>query len=148
MKFGWQQIGITGIAIITVFIATGCTTGKLSQCASMIKVVNQTLDDTKVTTKSGTDGGLQTIEKLVEIFAKAAKDLDSINVSDAKLKTYKSQFLTMYQDATEINKQLITSIKERKSTKVHEALRKSQNIFSPERDLTTGVTNYCKEPEK
>jgi hypothetical protein len=148
MEFGLQRIGITGMAIATVFIATGCTTSKVSQCASMNKIVNQTLNDTKDATKSGTDGGVPTIEKLVEIFARAAKDLDSVNVSDAKLKTYKSQFLTMYQDATEINKQLITSIKERKSTKVHEALRKSQNIFSPERDLTTGVTKYCQEPEK
>ena len=48
----------------------------------------------------------------------------------------------------EINKQLVTNIKERKSTKVHESLRKSRNIFSPERDLATGLTQYCKEPEK
>ena len=148
MKSRVQQVGVIAIAIATNFLTVSCASGKVSQCASMIKVVNQTVIDTKDTTAAGTKGDVSTIEKLVGIFDKAAKDLDSVNLSDEKLKTYKSQFLTMYQGATEINKQLVTNIKERKSTKVHESLRKSRNIFSPERDLATGLTQYCKEPEK
>jgi hypothetical protein len=148
MKFGVQQVGMTSIAIAASFLTVSCTSGKVSQCANIIKVVNQTVIDTKTTTDSGTKGDVPTIEKLVGIFDKAAKDLDSVSLSDEKLKTYKGQFLSMYQGATEINKQLVASIKERKSTKVHEGLRKSRNIFSPERDLATGLTQYCKEPEK
>jgi bifunctional DNase/RNase len=148
MKFRVQQVGIVVMAIATSFLVVSCTSDKVTQCASMIKVVNQTVIETKTTTESGTKGDVPTIEKLVEIFDKATKDLTSVNISDEKLKTYKSQFLTMYQGATEINKQLVASIKEKKSTKVHEGLRKSRNIFSPERDLATGLTQYCKEPEK
>jgi hypothetical protein len=143
-----QQVGIVVMAIATSFLVVSCTSDKVTQCASMIKVVNQTVIETKTTTESGTKGDVPTIEKLVGIFDKATKDLTSVNISDEKLKTYKSQFLTMYQGATEINKQLVASIKEKKSTKVHEGLRKSRNIFSPERDLATGLTQYCKEPEK
>jgi bifunctional DNase/RNase len=148
MKFRVHQIGIVSIAIAISFLTVSCTSDKVSQCASMIKVVNQTVMDTKTTTESGTKGDVPTIEKLVEIFDKATKDLNSVSISDEKLKTYKSQFLTMYQGATEINKQLVASIKEKKSTKVHEGLRKSRNIFSPERDLATGLTQYCKATEK
>jgi bifunctional DNase/RNase len=148
MKFRVQQVGIVVMAIATSFLVVSCTSDKVTQCASMIKVVNQTVIETKTTTESGTKGDVPTIEKLVGIFDKATKDLTSVNISDEKLKTYKSQFLTMYQGATEINKQLVASIKEKKSTKVHEGLRKSRNIFSPERDLATGLTQYCKEPEK
>jgi hypothetical protein len=148
MKFRVQSVRATPVAIAMIFLTAGCTSDKVSQCAGIIKVVNQTVIDTKATTDSGTKGDVPTIEKLVGIFDKANKDLESVNVSDEKLKTYKSQFATMYQGATEINKQLVTSIKERKSTKVHEELRKSRNIFSPERDLATGLTQYCKQPEK
>ena len=148
MKFKLQRIGIVGIAIAVSLLTASCTSTKVSQCADIIKVVNQTVIDTKTTTESGTKGDVPTIEKLVGIFDKAAKDLSSVSVSDEKLKTYKGQFLTMYQGATEINKQLIASIKERKSTQVHAGLRKSRNIFSPERDLATGLTEYCKAPEK
>lgn len=148
MKLRVQQVGIVGIAIAASFLTVSCTSDKVSQCASIIKVVNQTVIDTKTTTESGTKGDVPTIEKLVGIFDKAAKDLSSVNVTDEKLKTYKSQFLTMYQGATDINKQLVISIKERKSTQVHAGLRKSRNIFSPERDLATGLTQYCKVPEK
>ncbi len=148
MKFKVQQLGILGIAIATSWMTVSCSNSKVSQCASMIKVVNQTVTDTKDITAAGTKGDVGTIEKLVGIFDKAAKDLDSVSLNDEKLKTYKGQFLTMYQGATEINKQLVASIKERKSTKVHEGLRKSRDTFSPERDLATGLTQYCKEPEK
>jgi hypothetical protein len=148
MKLRVQRVKMIGSAIAAGFLTVSCTGGKVSQCTDMIKVVNQTVIETKATTESGTKGDVPTIEKLVGIFDKAAKDLESVSLNDEKLKTYKGQFLTMYQGATEINKQLVASIKERKSTKVHEGLRKSRNIFSPERDLATGLTQYCKEPEK
>ena len=148
MKFRVQQWGIVGMAIITSFLAVSCAGGKVSQCASMIKVVNQAVTDTKDITAAGTKGDIATIEKLVGIFDKAAKDLDSVSLSDEQLKTYKGQFLMMYQSATEINKQLVASIKERKATKVMEGLRKSRDTFSPESNLATGLTQYCKEPEK
>jgi hypothetical protein len=148
MKFRVQSMRMMLVAIAVSLMTTGCISNKVSQCAGTIEVVNRTVLDTKAATDSGTKGDVQTIEKLITIFDKATKDLESVNVSDEKLKTYKSQFVTMYQGATAINKQLVVSIKERKLTKVHEELRKSRNIFSPERDLATGLTQYCKEPEK
>jgi hypothetical protein len=149
MKFGIRQIAVVCGAIAISLVTVSCSSGnKVSQCADMIKVINQTVIDTKTTTDAGTNGDVQIVEKLVDVFAKAAKDMSSVNLSDEKLKTYKTQFLSMYQGGTEINKQLVVSLKERKSTKVHEGLRKSNNIFSPERDLATGITQYCKTPEK
>jgi hypothetical protein len=148
MKFRVQPVRLVVIAIAVSFVTVSCTSAKVSQCANTIKVVNQTVIDTKTITNSGTKGDLQTIEKLVEIFDKAAKDLEAVKVDDEKLKVYKEQFLSMYKGATEINKQLVTSMKEKKLTKVNEGLRKSNNIFSPERDLVAGINQYCKEPEK
>jgi hypothetical protein len=148
-SFKMQQVAIIAMTIAASFLATSCSTGtKVSQCADMIKVINKTVLDTKDTTKSGTTLDVQIVEKLVDVFAKAATDMNAVNIGDEKLKTYKSQFLSMYQGGTEINKQLLVSLKERKSTKVHEGLRKSNNIFSPERDLATGLTQYCQTPEK
>jgi hypothetical protein len=143
-----QRVAMLAIAIGTSFLATSCSSGKVSQCASTIEVVNRTVLDTKAISDSGTKGDVQTIDKLVGIFDKASKDLDGVNVKDEKLKVYKGQFLTMYQGASDIAKQLVVSLKERKSTKVNEGLRKYANIVSPERDLATGLTQYCKIPEQ
>lgn len=148
MKFRVQLVRVVIVTIAAVVLTSSCTSPKISQCANTIKVVNQAVVETKTITNSGTKGDLQTIEKLVGIFDKAAKDLEGVNVNDEKLKTYKEQFLSMYKGATEINKQLVTSIKEKKLTKVNEGLRKSANIFSPERDLVAGINQYCQEPEK
>jgi hypothetical protein len=143
-----QRVAMLAIAIGTSFLATSCSSSKVSQCASTIEVVNRTVIDTKAISDSGTKGDVQTIDKLVGIFDKASKDLDGVNVKDEKLKVYKGQFLTMYQGASDIAKQLVVSLKERKSTKVNEGLRKYANIVSPERDLATGLTQYCKIPEQ
>lgn len=148
MKFKVQQFSILGIAIATSLVVGSCAGGKVSQCASMIKVVNQAVTDTKDITAAGTKGDVATIEKLVGIFERAAKDLDSVSLEDAQLKAYQGQFSMMYKGASEINKQLVASIKERKATKVMEGLRKSRDTFSPESNLATGLTQYCKEPEQ
>jgi hypothetical protein len=116
---------------------------KVSECTSMIRVINQTVAEAKAATNFGSNGDVQMIEKLVMIFGKASKDLNSLNVSDEKLKTYKSQFLIMYQRASANSKQLAISVKKRRSVKISDGLRKSKNIFSPEQDLTKGLNIYC-----
>jgi hypothetical protein len=148
MKFRLRQVGSIGLAIAVSLSLASCSGTKVSQCANMIKVVNQTVIDTKNITESGTNGSLATFEKSIGVFAKAAQDLEAVKIGDEKLKTYQTQFLTMYRGATEINKQIVEGIKAKKSTKVHEELRKYQNISSPERDLATGLTQYCQAPEK
>jgi hypothetical protein len=148
MKLRVQQVGIVWLAIgICVLIVSCNASPKLSQCANVIKVINQTVIDTKTITESGTNGDISRIEKLVGIFDKAATDLEQVKVSDDQLKTYQSQFLTMYRDVTEINKQIVTSIKEKKSTQVYQGLSKYRNIVSPERDLATGLNQYCRPPK-
>ncbi len=148
MRVRLQQMKIVVMVVSVCFLTVGCAGGKMSQCAGIIKVVNETVTQTKTITAAGNNGDLSTIEKSVGLFEKAARDMESVNVSDEKLKTFKGQFVAMYQGATTINKQLVASIKEKKLTKVNEGLRKSRDNFSPERDLATGITQYCKEPEK
>ena len=150
MKLRVPQMGIVWLAIAIVFLTVSCnsTSPRMSQCTNVIKVVNQTVIDTKTITESGTNGDISRIEKLVGIFDKSAKDLEQVKVSDEKLKTYQSQFLTMYRGVTEINKQIVTSIKEKKSTQVYQGLSKYRNIVSPERDLATGLTQYCQPPKQ
>ena len=148
MKFRVQQMGIVWLAIGLCVVIVSCNASlKLSQCANVIKVINQTVIDTKTITGSGTNGDISRIEKLVGIFDKAATDLEQVKVSDDKLKTYQSQFLTMYRGVTEINKQIVTSIKAKKSTQVYQGLNKYRNIVSPERDLATGLNQYCRPPQ-
>jgi hypothetical protein len=148
MKFRLQQVAIGSIAISMGFLTVSCTGNKASQCASVIKVVNQTVIDTKTVTAAGMNGDLAIIEKSVGIFDKAAKDMEAVGVNDEKLKTFKSQYLAMYQGAVAINKQIVNSIKEKKLTEVNQGLRKYRDVLSPEKDLATGLTQYCKMPEK
>lgn len=150
MKFRLQQVGTVGLAIAVMLTIGSCSSSKVSQCADMIKVVNQTVIDAENTTESINNGSFATLEKKVAIFDKAAKDLESIKLGDEKLKTYQNQFLTMYRGMADVSKQVIEGIKAKKLTKVHEALGKYPKITSEkyERDLATSLTQYCQAPEK
>ena len=149
MKLRVRQIGIVWLAIGISILTVSCNTSpKLSQCTNLIKIVNQTVLDSKAITESGTNGDISRIEKMVGIFEKAAVDLEQIEISDDKLKTYQSQFVKMYRGVTEINKQIVTSIKAKKSTQVYQELGTYRNIVSPEKDLATGLTQYCRPPKK
>jgi hypothetical protein len=150
MKLRVQQVGMIWLAIAIVCLTVSCNTSspKVAQCTDLIKVVNQTVLDSKTITESGTNGDISRIEKMVGIFEKAATDLAQVKVTDDKLKAYQSQFLTMYRGVTEINKQIVTSIKDKKSTQVYQGLNKYRNIVSPEKDLATGLTQYCQPPKK
>jgi hypothetical protein len=147
MNFRVQQLTLGSLALAVSLLTASCTSTKVAQCAKTISVVNQTAIDTKTISNSGTKGDLQTIEQLVGIFDKAAKDLDGVTVSDEKLNVYKGQFLGMYKGSADVTKQLIGSIKDKKLTKVHEGLRKYAAVVSPERDLVAGINQYCQEPE-
>jgi hypothetical protein len=148
MKFGVQKVGIVLVAISTIFSIGGCNSSKSSQCANVIRVVNQTVTDTKMITAGGTKGDVGTIDKLATAFDKAAKDMNSVNVADAKLKTYQGQFVTMYQGATDINKRMLLAIKDKKSSSVYEELNKSRKIFGPERTIVQGISTYCQNSAK
>jgi hypothetical protein len=80
-SFKVQQVAILAMTIAASFLTVSCTSTKISQCANTIEVVNQTVVSTKAISNSGTKGDIQTIEKLVEIFDKAAKDLEAVSVS-------------------------------------------------------------------
>jgi hypothetical protein len=121
---------------------------KLSQCENVITVVNQTVDNTGMATNFGANGDIETFNELGRVFDKATKDLESVNLSDEQLKTYKSQFLAMYRGASKINKQIFISIKKQDIIGVTEELRKSKTIFSPERDLSAGLIQYCSKISK
>ncbi|WP_310484637.1 hypothetical protein [Chamaesiphon sp. VAR_48_metabat_403] len=118
-------------------------TSKVSQCTRMIRVINQAVADTNTVTKSGTNGNIEILDKLVRVFDKAAKNLNLVKLGNRKLKIYRKQFLSMYQEGSRINKQLISSIKKQNSAKISENSQDLQNVFSPERKLTNELNLYC-----
>jgi hypothetical protein len=134
------------IAIVSIATMTGCNS-KVTQCKNLIQVVNSTVSQTESLTSKGTKGDASSIKQSAEVFDKSAKDMMSINVEDEKLKTYKTQFVTMYQSSSEITKQIVASLEQKKSTQVYEGLRKLQSVASPEKDLVQGINQYCKEAE-
>jgi hypothetical protein len=141
-----RRIKTVAIAMAISTLTAGCNSKQI-QCKNVIKVVNDTVSQTESLTAKGTKGDTSSITQSAELWGKSAKEMTGINVEDEKLKTYKSQFTTMYQTSSEITKQIVASIQQKKSTQVYEGLRKFQSVISPEKDLVSSVNQYCKDPE-
>jgi hypothetical protein len=137
---GWTIGG--AIAIVSIGFLTGCN-GKLTQCKNLVRVVNNTVSQTDSLTNKGTKGDASTLKQSADIFEKAAQEMGGINVEDAKLKTYRDQFMTMYKSSSELTKQIVVSLEQKKSTQVFDGLRKLRSIGSPEQDLVQGLNQYC-----
>lgn len=133
---------LVGLAIGIGFLNAGCN-GKVNQCKNLIQVVNQTVVDTSKITEQGTNGDPTVMDKLSERYAKSAQEIEGVNISEERLKSYQSQFASMYKNASQLTKEIGESIKSKKLTQVLQGNIKLQKVISPEKDLANGITQFC-----
>lgn len=116
---------------------------KISQCRRIITTHNQILQDVDKVTNGGTKGDMAIVLKSVEVFAKGAETMGAINASDAKLAELKNQFTTMYQNYSQVTKQIIDNQTKKKSGEVAKGLDKLKEVANPEQNLVESLNSYC-----
>jgi hypothetical protein len=127
---------------VTCLLLASCES-KVSQCQKIIKVHNQIVLDTQKLTNAGTKGDTATVLKSAEVFAKGAEAMGAIEPADDKLKELKNQFATMYQNSSQITKQILDSQTKKKSSDVAQGLAKLSQVGSPEKNLVDSINSYC-----
>jgi predicted patatin/cPLA2 family phospholipase len=116
---------------------------KISQCRKIINVHNQIVLDAEKLTKGGAAGDTTIVLKSAEVFAKGAETMGSINASDAKLTELKNQFTTMYQNYSQIAKQILDNQAKKKSGEVAKGREKLKEVANPEKNLVDSINSYC-----
>jgi hypothetical protein len=125
------------------FFLTSCE-GKVAQCQKIVKIHNQIVLDTQKLSKSVTKEDLGMVLKSADTFAQGALDMKSIEVNDPKLKELKDQFMVMYQNSSQVTKQILNSQSKKKNSEVVSGLEKLRQVASPEKDLVDGINGYCR----
>jgi hypothetical protein len=135
------------LAAIALTLMTGCES-KISQCQKIIKIHNRIVLEAKKVSDSGTKGDTSIASKSAETFAQGAKEMTSLEVRDEKLLEIKNQLATMYQNASQITKQILASQAQKKSTEAAKGLENLRQVSSPEKDLVDGINSYCSDGKK
>lgn len=134
-------------AAIALVLLTSCES-KISQCQKIIKIHNQIVLETKKISDTGAKGDTSSASKSADTFAQGAKEMTELNVRDEQLAVIKSQLATMYQNSSQITKQILTSQAQKKSTDAAKGMENLRQVASPEKDLVDGINNYCSEGKK
>jgi hypothetical protein len=135
------------LASIALVLLTSCES-KISQCQKIIKIHNQIVIETKKISDTGTKGDTSSASKSADTFAQGAKEMTELDVRDEKLLVIKNQLTTMYQNSSQITKQILASQIQKKSTEAAKGLENLRQVASPEKDLVDGINNYCREGKK
>ncbi len=131
------------VLLIMGLLLTGCES-KVSQCQKIKKIHNQLVLDTQEISKSVTKGDLKAVGKSADAFAQGAKDMKEVSTNDPKLKEIKDQFALMYQNSSQVTKQILDSQSKKKNSEVAKGRAKLSQVASPEKDLVDGINNYCR----
>ncbi len=135
------------LASISLILLTSCES-KVSQCQKIIKVHNQVVLEAKKVLDTGTKGDTSSASKSADAFAQGAKEMMGLDVRDEKLLEIKNQLATMYQNSSQITKQILTSQAQKKSTDAAKGMENLRQVASPEKDLVDGINNYCSKGKK
>ncbi len=135
------------LASISLILLTSCES-KISQCQKIIKIHNQIVLEAKKVSDNGAKGDTSSASKSADAFAQGAKEMMGLDVRDEKLLEIKKQLANMYENSSQITKQILTSQAQKKSTDAAKGMENLRQVASPEKDLVDGINNYCSEGKK
>jgi hypothetical protein len=131
------------LLLLVGLLLTSCES-KLSQCQKINRIHNKIVLDSLELSKVATKGDLGAVLKSADVFAQGAQDMKAIDVSDSQLKEIKDQLMVMYQNSSQVTKQIMDSQRLKKNSEVVKGLEQLRQVASPEKNLVDGINNYCR----
>jgi predicted nuclease with TOPRIM domain len=138
---------LTTISMITV-LCTSCGGGRVAQCNRMTTVGNKAVELSKALTKSvqaqtNADALIAEYGNAASNFDQMSKEMQGLEVNDAKLKVFRLRFVDMYQDTKSSLDKITGAIKTKNENLVYQAIEESKLIAEREKTLVTEVNAYC-----
>lgn len=134
---------IVPMTVAISFLTVSCGESKVSQCQKIINVANQASTEAKVLTKGGQPIDPDAMVKAADTMDKAAQAMETIKLSDNKLKEYQTGFSKMYRDTSTAMRGLVEPLKNKDRQKVFATLKTLRQAIVPEPQLVSGLNTYC-----
>jgi hypothetical protein len=147
MQFPRRDFVLLSLTAALSILMVSCSESKVSQCNKIIKVANKAADEAKAITKGGKESDSKAMLKAADALDKASQEMESIKVSDAKLRDYQGRFFVMYRDTSKATRDFITAFEKKDRSAAEAAVIKLQKTTALETPLVQEINKYC-QPEK
>jgi hypothetical protein len=147
MQFPRRYFVLLPLAATLSVLMVSCSESKVSQCNKIIKVANKAADEAKAITNGGKETDPKAMLKAADALEKASQDMESIKVSDEKLKDYQGRFFIMYRDTSKSTRDFITAFQKKDRSAAEAAVVKLQKATALETPLVQEINKYC-QPKK
>ncbi len=127
------------VSLLTV----SCGESKISQCNKIIKVANEAVSQAKTVTNGGQASDPKAMLQAADAMEKASKEMEAINVKDAKLKDYQTGFIKMYRDTSKATRDFVGAFEKKNHPAAETALTNLQQATGPEKQLVADINTYC-----
>jgi hypothetical protein len=117
---------------------------KISQCNTMIKIVNEAVTNAKTITNNGNNSDPAAILRAAEAMGDAAEKLKSVSISDPILEGLRSRFILMYEQTSQATRDFARAFQAQNRSEAEAALQSLQAATSPEKQLVEQINHYCR----
>jgi hypothetical protein len=124
-------------------LVTSCSEGKASQCNKLIGIANQAVSGVKAVSENPKPNSIESMNKIADVANTAKTQMDSLQLTDSKLKAYQDRFVTMYTDTSKATNELVSAAEAKDSQAAQQAFQTLQTATSQEGPLVSEVNAYC-----
>ncbi|HEY9704820.1 MAG TPA: hypothetical protein V6C58_20435 [Allocoleopsis sp.] len=143
MLSDYKYIKMFIISIPLMFLTVSCGDSKNIECQLFIKIVNQTVQETKTINNQGKKTDSETLVKIAELLEKSSTEMSALKIKDTKLKELQTGFTNWYKDNSKATRKLVEARKKRNNDDFDDALKKLKAAKKSETELVNSINSYC-----
>jgi hypothetical protein len=143
MPFFHKPLAVVSVAVAVGVLTVSCGESKVSQCNKLIEVANKAVSDVQAITASANSQDVGAMAKIADTADQAKASMESLELSDEKLKDFQQRFVSMYTDTSKATRDLVAAVGADNSQGAEQAYTALQTATNQETPLVTEVNGYC-----
>jgi hypothetical protein len=140
-------VNIVGLMIpaVALLFAAGCGQKKVTECNSLITIINANVSTLEKAPKVETDVGGD-LKSMAEIMDKAAGDAAKVELTLPELKKVSTDYQAMAKDVAKAAREMSVAAESHDAAKITTAQQAMEKAVKQEDPLIEGLNKFCQQP--
>lgn len=129
-----------------IFGASGCGQKKVSECNSLIEVINKGVQSLEKTPKTDDPSGTKDLKSMADSMDKVADEASKVQLSIPELQKYSKDYQQMAKDVAKAARDMAAAVDEKDMAKINAAQAALDKAVKQEDPLVDGINKFCQAP--
>jgi methyl-accepting chemotaxis protein len=126
---------------------TGCGQKKVTECNSLIEVINRGVESLEQGRKAaGESGGVEELRAMADAMDKVAEDAGKVELTLEELKAFSGEYQGMAKEVSQAARDLAKAAEEKDAKKINEAEDAMHTAVKAEDPLVDRINKFCQAP--